>query len=85
VGGYGASREHNLLNRTTGAIIDSFVPYAGGGYGCIVDGQNVLWGANGGGRPLIRKAPGQSMSTIDVNVYGLVQDRRTYQLWQLKL
>ena len=84
VGGWSPSKDHCLLDSVTGAIMECFSPPAGnawGGYGCLVDSVNVLWGAGGyGNYQLFRKAPGQAPTAvggIPNYVYGLGLDKRT--------
>ena len=83
VGGWWPSKDHCLINSITGAIIECFSPPAGnawGGYGCLVDSQNVLWGAGGyGNYQLFRKVPGRAPTAvggIPNFVYGLGLDQR---------
>jgi hypothetical protein len=66
--------------------MECFSPPAGnawGGYGCLVDSQNVLWGAGGYGNfQLFRKVPGQaptSVGGIPNYVYGLGLDQREWR------
>ncbi len=84
VGGWWPSKDHCLINSVTGAIMECFSPPAGnawGGYGCLVDSVNVLWGSGGyGNYQLFRKAPGQAPTAvggIPNYVYGLGLDKRT--------
>ncbi len=84
VGGWWPSKDHCLVNSVTGAIMECFSPPAGnawGGYGCLVDSVNVLWGSGGyGNYQLFRKAPGQAPTAvggIPNYVYGLGLDKRT--------
>jgi hypothetical protein len=86
VGGWSPSKDHCLVNSVTGAIMECFSPPAGnawGGYGCLVDSVNVLWGSGGyGNYQLFRKAPGQAPTAvggIPNYVYGLGLDKRTYR------
>lgn len=85
VGGWSPSKDHCLLDSVTGAIMECFSPPAGnawGGYGCLVDSVNVLWGSGGyGNYQLFRKAPGQAPTAvggIPNYIYGLGLDKRTY-------
>ena len=86
VGGWSPSKDHCLINSVTGAIMECFSPPAGnawGGYGCLVDSVNVLWGSGGyGNYQLFRKAPGQAPTAvggIPNYIYGLGLDKRTYR------
>ena len=86
VGGWSPSKDHCLLDSVTGAIMECFSPPAGnawGGYGCLVDSVNVLWGSGGyGNYQLFRKAPGQAPTAvggIPNYIYGLGLDKRTYR------
>src|SRR6185312_4913860 len=70
VGGYG-NAVHNLLDGTTGRILDTIRPPCGG-YGGLVDSHGVLWSAAG----LLRYDPATNEATCIAvgNSYGLGVD-----------
>ncbi|MES1241964.1 MAG: CARDB domain-containing protein [Acidobacteriota bacterium] len=72
VGGFG-NAVHNLLDGTTGRILDTIRPPCGG-YGGLVDAQGVLWSA----RNLLRYDPatGEMTCLAVSNSYGLALDRQ---------
>ncbi len=77
VGGW-SPKNHVLLNSKTGAAMEEFTP-AVGGYGCLVDGNNVLWGADVGQAQIFRKPAGQAVQYVGLThrSYGLGLDKST--------
>ncbi len=75
-----SDRRHDLINSTSGRILETISPPSGdgGGYGCLVDSDNVLWLSGGYGfYRLIRRVPGSSPVSIVMPyfVYGLGLDK----------
>jgi hypothetical protein len=81
IGGW-SNRAHDLYNSTTGVRIRTIYPnptISGGGYGCLVDGNNVLWGAGGYGyNEMFKYTDGGAMSAVgglSRFVYGMGLDK----------
>lgn len=78
---YGGDGDHvfQKLDHVTGAVLRTEGPFAGGGYGGLVDGNGVIWSASSGSPGVLRWDPslpidGANPKVIDIPNYGMAID-----------
>jgi hypothetical protein len=76
IGGFNGGHRFMRVDASTGAIETVPRNFACGGYGGLVDGQGVIWSANGGSSGLLRWDPDEADGPtnprcLSVNTYGL--------------
>ncbi|MGB0383557.1 MAG: VWA domain-containing protein [Ardenticatenaceae bacterium] len=81
IGGFGSgARRFDLVDGTTGNVLDSAGPFTCGGYGGLVDSDGILWSSRGSG--LLRYDPvAKTHQCISVgNSYGMAVDSQGH-IW----
>lgn len=86
VGDYVGGSKFVRINGSTGAVESSVFDLPCGGYGGLIDGNGVIWSANGSNPGLLRWDPAAAMSASNprclnsISPYGLAVDKNGF-IW----